>query len=165
MSRAPRSRPAGPKALTGSPEAKRKAAVILEAFAGLRTTQQASDELGIALARYYVLETRMLQAMITALEPIPRGRKRSDDADRKQLEEANCRLRREVLRLQSLYRTTQRAVGVQDVSKVAKKSKSKTTRVRRPRTKSRGERVLAGLAAAASEPQAGSTNIAANAKE
>jgi hypothetical protein len=151
--------------LTGSPEAKRKAAVILEAFAGLRTTQQASDELGIALARYYVLETRMLQAMIVALEPIPRGRKRSAEAERKQLEEANQRLRRELQRLQSLYRATQRAVGVKDASKVASKGKSKTTRVRRPRTKTRGERVLAGLRAGVSEPPAGSAKIAAGAKE
>ena len=165
MSRAPRSRPAGAKALTGSAEAKRTAPVILEAFAGLRTTQQASDELGIALARYYVLETRMLQAMITALEPIPRGRKRSEDAERKQLEDDNQRLRREVLRLQSLYRTAQRAVGVKDASKAVSKGRPKTTRVRRPRTKSRGERVLASLRAEVSEPTAGSAKIAIDAKE
>ena len=62
-----RAKPAGPKALSGSAEAKRKSAIILEALCGLRTTQSASDELGIALMRSYVLETRMLQGMIDAL--------------------------------------------------------------------------------------------------
>ena len=161
MSRTPKPQPAGAKALTGSAEAMRKAAVILEALCGLRTTQQASDELGIALVRYYVLETRMLQAMIVALEPIPRGRKRSDDAERKQLEADNQRLRREVLRLQSLYRTTQRAVGIQDASKAVAKGKAKTTRVRRPRTKTRGERVLSTLRTGLSEPVSGSAKITA----
>ncbi len=77
--------PAGRKALSGSAEAKRKAAVILEALCGLRTTQSASDAMGIALVRYYVLETRMMQAMIDALEPQARGRKRSQEMRAAQL--------------------------------------------------------------------------------
>ncbi len=147
MTRAPRPQPAGPKALKGSVEARRKAAVILEALAGLRTTQSASDELGIALVRYYVLETRMLQAMVTALEPRARGRKRSEDASRRALEEDHRRLQREVLRLQALYRTTQRAFGVRESErqKPKKGAASKTTKTRRPRRESRGERVVRAL--------------------
>ena len=138
-----RKQAAGAKALTGSDEAKRKATVFLEAIGGLRTTQSASEELGIALVRYYVLETRMLQAMIDALEPKARGRKRSLDLELSQLRDDKQRLEREVMRLQALYRVTQRAVGVKnDQSKGKSKGKKKTRRVRR---QSRGERILRDL--------------------
>lgn len=139
-----RAQPAGPKALSGSAEAKRKSAIILEALCGLRTTQSASDELGIALMRYYVLETRMLQGMINALEPRARGKQRSVAAEMKVLQDDRSRLEREVFRLQALYRMTQRAVGVQpDKKPDAKAVKAKKTR--RVRRQSRGERVLASL--------------------
>lgn len=140
---AQRKQPAGAKALTGSDEAKRKAAVFLEAIGGLRTTQSAADELGVALVRYYVLETRMLQAMIDALEPQARGRKRSFDQELGQLKDENSRLHRELMRLQALYRVTQRAVGVKD-DKPGRKSKGKK-KTRRVRRQSRGERILKDL--------------------
>ena len=165
MTRAPRPQPAGPKTLAGSDEAKRKAAVILEAFAGLRTTQEASDELGIALVRYYVLETRMLQAMIEALEPQARGRKRSEDAERRLLEEDNARLRRETSRLQALYRSTQRAVGIKTPPKPSSKGRSKTGKVRRTRKQSRGERVLQTLRGQLSDPSAESARMSPQAME
>ena len=139
-----RQQPAGPKALTGSDDAKRRAAVILEAMCGLRTTQAASDELHIALVRYYVLETRMLQAMIDALEPRARGRKRDVEAELKVLRDDNKRLEREVMRLQALHRVTQRAVGVKP-DKPGKAKDGKPVRKRRARKQSRGERVLAAL--------------------
>jgi len=166
MTRAPRVKPAGPKALRGSDEAKRKAAVILEAFAGLRTTQQASDELGIALVRYYVLETRMLQAMIDALEPRARGRKRSEASERHKLEEEAVRLRREVARLQALYRSTQRAVGIHEPPKAtAKKKTGEPGTVRRVRKQSRGERVLRTLRTHLSDPAPGSAIMPVQALE
>ena len=151
-------RQAGAKTLSGSVEAKRKAAVMLEALAGLRTTQSASDELDIALARYYVLETRMLQGMIDALEPRARGRKRSHEAEMKLQVEENERLRRELMQLQTLYRATQRALGVKE-DREAKKSAARTTRERRPRKKTRGERVLRGLRATSDDTS--SSNMAA----
>jgi len=137
--------PAGAKALTGSDDAKRKAAVFLETIAGLRTTQSASDDLGIAPVRYYALETRMLQEMIDALEPMARGRKRSFEMELAQLREENKRLEREAMRTQALYRVTQRAVGVKadkPVRQTKGKGKKKTRRVRR---QSRGERILKDL--------------------
>jgi len=152
-----RKQPAGAKALTGSDEAKRKAAVFLEAIGGLRTTQSASEELGIAVVRYYVLETRMLQAMIDALEPKARGRKRSLDLELAQLRDENTRLEREVMRLQALYRVTQRAVGVKEAKPVRKtKGKKKTRRVRR---QSRGERILKDLRREASRAEAVPANV------
>ncbi len=154
---AQRKQAAGAKALTGSDEAKRKAAVFLEAIGGLRTTQSAADELGIALVRYYVLETRMLQAMIDALEPKARGRKRSFDQELAQLKEENSRLHREVMRLQALYRVTQRAVGVKE-DKPARKSKGKK-KTRRVRRQSRGERILRDLRPEASSEAAGYATV------
>lgn len=138
--------PASPKALTGSAEAKRKAAIILEALAGLRTIQSASTELEIALPRYYVLESRMLQAMVNALEPRARGRKRDYEAEIKQLTTDNDKLLREAQRLQALYRATQRAVGIKDADR-PKKAGGKTTRVRRAHVESRGRRVTRALRA------------------
>jgi len=145
--------PSTPKALTGSADAKRKAAVILEALAGLRTIQSASTELAIALPRYYVLETRMLQAMVNALEPRARGRKRNVEAELKDLSSENDKLVREIQRLQALYRATQRAVGVKEVER-HNKTKGKTTRTRRPNAASRGQRVSKALRGAAVEPTA-----------
>lgn len=153
-----RKQAAGAKALTGSDEAKRKAAVFLEAIGGLRTTQSASDELGIAVVRYYVLETRMLQAMIDALEPKARGRKRSMDLELAQLRDENKRLEREAMRMQALYRMTQRAVGVKE-DKPVRKGKKKTRRVRR---QSRGERILKDLRPEASPAEAPPTTVSSD---
>lgn len=154
-----RKQPAGAKALTGSDEAKRKAAVILEAITGLRTTQSASDELGIALVRYYVLETRMLQAMIDALEPKARGRKRTLDAELAQLRDENKRLEREAMRVQALYRMTQRAVGVKE-DRPARKTKGRTKKkARRVRRQSRGERILKDLRPEASTGEASPATV------
>jgi len=66
----PPSKKAGPKTLEGSAEAKKIAAVILEVLAGLRATPDACNALEISVNRYYVLETRALQGLISALEPL-----------------------------------------------------------------------------------------------
>lgn len=142
------------KALTGSPEAKRKAAVILEAMCGLRTTQSASDELEITMPRYYVLESRMMQAMISALEPRERGRQRTLSAEVKQLNEEKAVLEREVLKLQALHRVTQRAVGVGDEVVAARKRKKKASTVKTNRTRrpSRGARIASSMRAENAPP-------------
>lgn len=133
--------PASPRALSGSDEAKRLLALILEALSGLRTTQQAADAIGTSQVRYYQLETRALQAMLEALEPQKRGRKRSLDKELEQARDEIQRLRREVQRYQALHRSVQRAVGVKEaVKKSAPKGK-----VRRPRKKLRVQRVVEAL--------------------
>jgi len=150
-----RPQPAGPKALSGSAEAKRKAALILEALCGLRSTQAASDELGVALVRYYVLETRMMQAMIDALEPKARGRQRTANVEMSALRADKQRLEREVLRLQALYRVTQRAVGVQQTKKATAAKAGKPSKTRRVRRQPRGERVANAIRSSASSSIAG----------
>ena len=102
----------GPKVLTGSQEAKRQAAVLLEVLSGLRGPQQGSEALGVSLNRYYQLETRALQGLITALEPRPKGRQRTVESELEQLEQDKARLSRELRRNQALLRAAQRSLGL-----------------------------------------------------
>jgi len=135
----------GPKSVSGSEVARRHAALLLEALCGLRTTVSASEAMGVALVRYYVLEARALQAMVTALEPRPRGRQPSPDARLLQLEAENKRLVREALRATSLYRVSQRALGVGE----PKTTKPNGKRRRRPKKRFRGQVVVSTLTEAA----------------
>jgi len=93
-------------------EARRTAAVILEVLAGLRSASEASEVLGMALARYYVLERRAVSGMVDGLGPRPRGRPRTDEERARQLTAEVERLQGEVARLESLHRLSQRAIGV-----------------------------------------------------
>lgn len=147
-----RSQTVGPPSLKGSAEARRQAAMILEALNGVRTTQEAADAMGIALPRYYLLETRALEGFIEALEPRPRGRPIDAERELVKLREEIERLEREMRRYQALYRTAQRSLGVPSspgnelVSKKASPSgKGRSLKTRRGRRKSRGEKVLSGL--------------------
>jgi hypothetical protein len=96
----------------GSAEAKRLAAAILEGLAGVRGPQEASEALGISMTRYYHLETRALQGLVASLEPRPRGRRRSSQAEIAVLEREKARLERELKRAQALVRTAQRTIGL-----------------------------------------------------
>lgn len=141
--------PAGPRALQGSAPARRMAAVLLQVLSGLKSTQEASDELGIALPRYYVLETRALQAMIDGLEPRPRGRKKTGEQELQQLRTELARLQRELLRNQAVHRNTLRALDGLEPKGAAKRRKAKipanAKKVRRVRKRTRGERILSVL--------------------
>ena len=108
MTRAPKA--LGPAALSGSAIAKRLAVVVLEVLSGVCGPADGSRRLGISLTRYYALETRGLQALLHALEPQPRGRAARPDSAAVRREQQ--RLEGEVLRLQALVRTMQRAVAV-----------------------------------------------------
>lgn len=100
--------------LSGSANAKRLAAVILEVLSGLRTPTDASQATGISLPRYYVLETRGLQGLITALEPRPKGKQRSPASTVAALGREKEQLQRELLRAQALVRVAQRTVGLKE---------------------------------------------------
>lgn len=113
----------GPHALAGSREAKRLAAVVLEVLSGLRDTREGSTAMGVALPRYYQLETRALQGLITALEPRPKGRQRTADDRLRALEQEHRRVRRELVRHQALLRSAQRSLGIAAVTTQAKGSK------------------------------------------
>ena len=74
MKKPVRQQPMGPKAVRGSDAARRTAALMLEVWSGVRTTQSASDAMGVAVTRFYQLEARALQMVVSAMEPRPRGR-------------------------------------------------------------------------------------------
>ena len=109
--------------------------------------------MGVALARYYQLETRALQAMVAALEPRPRGRQESPQAREQKAAAQARRLERELHRYQALYRTVQKALGVTPATRAGAEEKG-TKRKRRMRKATRGERVAKSLVERATEPDA-----------
>jgi hypothetical protein len=119
--------------LTGSREAKRQAAIVLEVLSGLRGPTEGSQTMGVSLSRYYQIETRGLQGLITALEPRPKGRQTTPEQERDALAKEKRRLEREVTRLQALLRAAERSVGITPLPKASKESKL--------RGKGRGKRV------------------------
>lgn len=125
--------------------ARRTAAVILEVLAGLRSAGDASEALGLALQRYYVLERRAVSGMVEGLAPRPRGRPRSDEERVRQLTCEVERLQGEVARLESLHRLSQRAIGVPLEPAVAGKAGRGGRKVSRRRVKPRASRLLARL--------------------
>jgi hypothetical protein len=95
-----------------SREAKRLAAAILEVLAGLRTPPDAARALETSLPRYYLLEQRALQGLLSACEPRPKGRVKSPVNELAALRQDNERLQRELARQQTLVRAAQRTVGL-----------------------------------------------------
>lgn len=125
----------GAKALKGSATARRHLAVLLEALSGLRGTTEAAEAMGVSLSRYYQLETRALQGMLSALEPRPRGPRKTKEAEIRALRAEKREVERELRRATSLLRAATRSVGVKPAKKGAKKKRAR-------RGKARGATVL-----------------------
>lgn len=127
---------AGPSALQGSATARRQTVVLLEVLSGAKGPQEGCESLGISLNRYYQLETRGLQGMITALEPLPRGKHQSPERKLAMAEAERDRLQREVSRYQALLRAAQRSLGLKTPArgKVGGKSTGPKKRKRRVKT-------------------------------
>jgi hypothetical protein len=98
--------------LTGSDDAKRQGAVILEVLCGLRDARDGAGAMGVTANRYYQLETRALQGLISALEPRPKGRRWTSEEKLAVMEKEKKRLEQEVGRLQALLRAAQRSMGI-----------------------------------------------------
>lgn len=98
--------------IKGSPEAKKKAYLIIEALSGLRSPSDASAVIGVTVNRYYQIEWRALQGIVDALEVRPVGKQPSPEVLTKKLERERDRLERELRRAQALVRVAQRAVGL-----------------------------------------------------
>ena len=138
----------GPKTLTGSRAAKRQAAVILEVLSGLRDTRDGSTALGVSVNRYYQLETRGLQGLITALEPRPKGRQQSAESRLAVVERERGRLKQELGRYQALLRSAQRSLGLASLPRQTKRGKlGGKDKPRRRRAVKRGLRAVAALRA------------------
>ncbi len=115
-----------------SREARRTAALILEALAGTRTTTEAAAALEVSMTRYYLLETRALQGLVAACEPRTQGRQRSTLGELQALRRERERLQREVIRQQALLRAAHRTIGLPPAPAVPPKSGSKKQRRRKP---------------------------------
>lgn len=120
------------RSLTGSAAARKLATAVLEVLAGVATPSEAGRAAGLSLPRYYALEARALQGMVTGLEPRPKGRRRTAEGEALVLSKDNQRLQREVGRLQALVRAAHRASGLTEV-KTPKKIPGRRTRRARPR--------------------------------
>lgn len=93
-------------------EARRLAAAILEVLAGGRTPTEAAQSLGVSPPRYYALEQRALEGLLTACRPRQRGRVRTSESEAEKLRAEVKRLERECGRWQALLRAAQRTVGL-----------------------------------------------------
>lgn len=143
-----RTKPFGPAVLEGSEHARRNAALMLESLSGACGPLEASRSMGVALARYYQLEARALQALVRALEPRARGRQESEASVLRKQGEERRRLERDLHRYQALYRAAQKTMGIAPKPKTASEEKS-TRKRRRMRKVTRGERLARTLRSAA----------------
>jgi hypothetical protein len=100
----------------GTSEANRRAVAVLEVLGGLRTPADAAATLGIAVPRYYQLETRALEGMVTALEPRSLGKQPSLEGRVARLQKELEQARRESARQQALVRVAQRSLGLKPSS-------------------------------------------------
>jgi hypothetical protein len=128
-----------------SPDARGLAAAILEVLAGLQTPSGAARGLGLSLARYYQLEARALEGLVSACESRRRGRQPGSELA--ELRRECERLRRDCARQQALVRATRRAVGLAEPPPAAPPpAESRPRRRRRPTA--RALKVVARLRAA-----------------
>jgi hypothetical protein len=130
-------RVSGPNITGGGRDARRFAAAILEVMAGIRTPTDAAAALGITMQRYYILEKRALEGMVTACEPRPKGPPHRADKDVERLRLEVARLQQDVARNQALARAAQRTIGLAPPVKPAAQKgtgpgKGKKHRRRRP---------------------------------
>jgi hypothetical protein len=102
----------GPAVHTGSPDARRLAAALLEVLAGVRTPTDAAAALGCSLPRYYACEVRALEGFVAACESRRPGRTASPEREVATLRQTVARQDRERGRLLALLRAAQRTVGL-----------------------------------------------------
>lgn len=148
-------------------DAQRRAAVILEVLAGIRTAQEAARVLKIAPNSYYIVERKALSGLVAACEPATRrGPTSSLERQVHQLERALARCQRECQRQAALVRATQRAVGLPvtpepdaagtngSKPKRSRKGKADRGKLRRRRQVPRGVRAARALQKAVAQSDA-----------
>lgn len=113
-------------------EMRRRAAAVLEVLGGARTPADAAEALGISLPRYYLLEARALEGLVTSCEPRSRGRSNGEGRTLRALRQENDRLRQDLSRTQALARAVQRAAGMPADGKEASFTDGRVRKRRRP---------------------------------
>jgi len=94
-------------------EARRRAAAVLEVMGGLSTPSEAAKASGMSLPRYYALEKRALEGLVSACTaPRRKGRQKSPAKEMDRLREQVKRLEREASRNLAMARAAQRTAGV-----------------------------------------------------
>lgn len=126
-----------------SPDSKRRAAVVMEVLAGVRTPRQAAEVLGLSVPGYYQLEDRATHQLELGCEARPRGRQANGEWKVAALAKEVERLKQELARYQSLLRLTQRSVGVSPAAPPAKAAGGKRKRKPMVRAMRRAERLRA----------------------
>ena len=144
----------GPVVRSGSAEARRLSALILEVLAGARTPTDAASALGMSVPRYYQLEVRALEALVSGCEPRSGGPHRSAEHEVAILRKEVTRLEQESLRHRALLRMSQRAIGVAAPKPLAAKGlDDKSKRSRKPTVRAlKASSELAGAAASTPTP-------------
>jgi hypothetical protein len=104
--------PDGKNTPAASSEARRRAAVILEVLAGVRSATEGAEALKISVNHYYLLERQALAGLVAGCEPRPKGKQPDPRRQLEALEQALLRSQRECQRQAALVRATQRAVGL-----------------------------------------------------
>jgi len=132
-------------------EARRRAALVLEVMGGLSTPTEAAKAGGMSLPRYYALEKRALEGLVSACAvPKRKGRQRSPAKEMDRLREQVKRLEREASRNLAMARAAQRAAGVAPPSPPkAGRDEGKKRKKRRP-----SARALLAAQALRNEPPA-----------
>ena len=142
-----------------SAEARRQAAAILEVLAGVRTPAEVAGQLAISLTRYYIIESRALQGLITACEPRPRGKVRTPASELAALRRECEQLRRQAARQQALLRVTERAIGLASPPSASSSKADHTGRKKRLRKpRARAQQAAAELQEATGPAAAPSDN-------
>ena len=110
-------------------ETKRRAAIVLEVLAGMRTPSEAASVLGLSVSCYYLLERKALQGLLNGCQPQPNGSPGPGlERQLARLQKELDKSRQECLRQASLVRATQRAMGLPAVAKPAGPSKAKSAK-------------------------------------
>jgi hypothetical protein len=117
---------------SGSPEAKRAAAIVLEVLAGERRPAEAASVLGVSIMRYYVIESRALQGLLHACEPRPRGKQPDPERAVARMQHRVDTLQRDMARYQALARACNRTIGIAPVKKTAGRKKKGSRKRRTP---------------------------------
>ncbi|MHC4850060.1 MAG: hypothetical protein ACYTEG_16645 [Planctomycetota bacterium] len=138
------SKKSGPETLKAGRHARKVVAAILEALSGEIGTSEAAALLGISLSRYYQLETRALQGMLTAMEPRKRGKQKTPQGEIRALKAQKREVEQELRRHQSLLRAANRSLGL-----AAKGRKKASSKGRARKRGVRGKTVLQTLRAGA----------------
>jgi len=116
------------------PEARKRAAAVLEVMGGLSSPSAAAEAVGVSLPRYYALEKKALEGLVAACAPSrQKGRQASPAREMEKLRERVKFLERESARNLAMLRAAQRAMGLTTpVSKNDKESaKGKSGKRRR----------------------------------